>query len=472
LNKEAENIAGVVLARAAGNPGRMAFVGRDGNHSYGRLAAEVERVASSLSGLPGWPEGNVPRIGVFCPDGVRHAVLMLAVMKAGGCAVPIAGELTAGERAALVRTTALHGVLSREKPVLPAAAAELRPVGDRMQWQSLGAATPVFPVSDFEKLAPAFVRFSSGTTGTSKGVVLSHATLRERLDSANRRLGIGSADRILWTLPMAHHFAVSILLYLREGATVILPEGSLGGDLLAAAREYGATVFYGSPFQAALLAAEASGRDWPALRLAVSTAAPLKRGTAEDFFRRYGVRLSQGFGIIEAGLPLLNTSGPDPAAVGVPDDFEVHLEDGELCLRGPGLFDAYLSPWRSRREVMEDGWFHTGDLARRGQDGSLRLVGRLKSVINFGGSKCFPEEIEDVLREHPGVAEARVSGEEHEHWGMLPVAEIVPVDAATPPSERDLSALCRERLAAHKVPVRYRVVGELPRTASGKIRRV
>jgi long-chain acyl-CoA synthetase len=471
LKREAENIASVVLGRAGEAPDRMAFLGRDGDYSYGKLAADVGILASALAALPGWAEMGVPRVGVFCPDGVRHAVLMLAVMKAGGCAVPIAGELTESEREALVRTTALHGVLSRDESAWPVGTARLLSMGDGHRWQSFGAVNPVFPVAEFEKLAPAFVRFSSGTTGTCKGVVLSHATLRERLDSANRRLSITAADRVLWTLPMAHHFAVSILLYLREGATVVLPEGSLGGDLLAAAREHGATVFYGSPFQAALLAAEDSGLAWPALRLAVSTAAPLRRETAEDFFRRYGMRLSQGFGIIEAGLPLLNTSGHDPGGIGIPDDFEVHLADQELCLRGPGLFDAYLSPWRSRREVMDDGWFHTGDLARRGDDGSLRLVGRLKSVINVGGSKCFPEEIEEVLREHPGVSEARVHGEEHERWGMLPVAEIVPADAAEPPREKDLSALCRARLAAHKVPVRYRVVAELPRTASGKIRR-
>jgi long-chain acyl-CoA synthetase len=461
----------MVLHRAAEHPDRMAFVGRDGSFSYRRLVAEVESVVSVLAELRGWPLRGVPRVGVHCPDGIRHAVLMLAVMKAGGCAVPIAGELSAGERSALVRTTALHGILSAAGGSSLGPSASPVEVADGVRWERCDEVDPLFPVCEFEALSPAFVRFSSGTTGTSKGVVLSHAALGERLDSGNRRLGIGPADRVLWTLPMAHHFAVSILLYLREGATVVLPEGSLGGDLLASAREHGATVFYGSPFQAGLLAAESSGRDWPALRLAVSTAAPLTRGTAEEFFRRYGVRLSQGFGIIEAGLPLLNTSARDPLAIGVPDDFEVYLAEGELCLRGPGLFDAYLSPWRPRREVMEDGWFHTGDLARREDDGSLRLVGRLKSVINVGGSKCFPEEIEEVLREHPGVAEVCVKGEEHERWGMLPVAEIVPADAGQPPSERDLTALCRERLAAHKVPVRYRLVRALPRTGSGKIRR-
>lgn len=471
-----DSIVEAICARAAEAPERAAFVGRDGEISFGNLVAEVERWATVIERLPGFPAEGVARIGVRCPDGVQHTVLMLAVMRAGGCAVPVAGELPADERSMLARTTALHGVLSQGGEERAADGSERHEIGGGLRWERLAADEPCFPVEDFESVCPAFIRFSSGTTGASKGVVLSHGTLRERLDSANRRLGIGGTDRVLWTLPMAHHFAVSILLYLREGATVVLPEGSLAGDLLTAACQHGATVFYGSPFQAALLAAEASERDWPGLRLAVSTAAPLAPETAGAFVRRYGVRLSQGFGIIEAGLPLLSTTGEDSMVVGRPDDFELRLEgsgtEGGLCLRGPGMFDAYLSPWCPRQEVMADGWFHTGDLARLEADGSIRLVGRLKSVINVGGSKCFPEEIEEVLRRHEGVADARVRGEEHARWGMLPVAEILPVNVTSPPTDGELSAHCRARLAGYKIPVRYQMVRELPRTASGKVRRV
>jgi long-chain acyl-CoA synthetase len=160
-------------------------------------------------------------------------------------------------------------------------------------------------------LNPAFIRFSSGTTGTSKGIVISHESLLARVTAANRGLRIGPEDRVVWILPMAHHFAVSIMLYLLHGATTIIENSHLAEDVLNAGTKHGGTVLYGAPFHHALLATEGSGRAWPTLRLAVSTAATLPLATAQAFDQRYGVALSQGLGIIEVGLPLLNLRSGD-----------------------------------------------------------------------------------------------------------------------------------------------------------------
>jgi len=185
---------------------------------------------------------------------------------------------------------------------------------------------------------------------------------------------------------------------------MVLEDSHLAGELVTTARARGATVFYGSPFHLALLAAENSARAWPTLRLAVSTAFALPEATAVAFARRYSMAPAQGFGIIEAGLPLLNTDAAraKPLCVGRPDDCALRLRDergadvapgeiGELWLRGPGMFDAYLVPWRERAAATDDGWFATGDLASQDEDGHVFLRGRRKSVINFGGSKFFPE---------------------------------------------------------------------------------
>ena len=421
--------------------------------TYGALIGRVDAASVPVAASP------AARVALDCPNGIAHVVLALAIVRTGKCLVPLASELAAPERERIVRETGVGAVVDaagtvREVPV---------------------AANVGFDEAALAALNPAFIRFSSGTTGTSKGVVLSHESLLARIQAANRGLQITPADRIVWILPMAHHFAVSIMLYLRAGATTLIVNSHLAGDVLTAATNHGGTVLYGAPFHHALLAAEGSGRPWPTLRLAVSVAASLPVKTALAFDARYGVPLSQGLGIIEVGLPLLNllSARDKPGSVGRPQpDFETEIRaGGELYLRGPGMFDAYLRPWRRRDEVLEDGWFRTGDLAEADADGDFRLLGRSHSVINVGGLKCFPEEIEAVLCEIPGVTAARTYGRENARFGAVPAAEIEVRDPSQPPENSELVAYCRRKLAGYKVPVSFQVVERIARTASGKIKR-
>ena len=462
--------------------------------TYGELEEAVECAAKALqaAGLPCRKTGFVPRIGLACPNGPEHVILALAILRTGACLVPVPGELAPAEREALLRTVGVHALLlaggmpwserlaeNGHPLALPNLRATLF-LEPRRGEDELG-----FGEAPFAALDPAFIRFSSGTTGKAKGVVLSHATLLARIETGNRRLEITPDDRIVWILPMAHHFAVSIMLYLLKGAATVVVRSHLAEEILDAALSHGGTVLYGAPFHHALLAMDPSERPWPSLRLAVSTAAPLPLSTARAFHARYGVALSQGFGIIEVGLPFLNTAAPQekPGSVGRPGrDVAFKLrnpetgeavapgEIGELLLQAEGMFDAYLNPWQPRQDVLVQGrWFCTGDLARLDEGGCLYLVGRTKSVINIAGMKCFPEEVEAVLLTHPGVRAARVTGEGHPQFGAVPVADIVA--ANPPPSVENLVEHCRNALARYKIPVEFRFVHKLPKTASGKIRR-
>lgn len=454
------NIAQEIFKKA--NLDAPAVLHGDQITSYGDLEQRSAWIAEKLG--PVIVNKPSARVGLSCPDSADYIAMALGILRAGGCFVPLAPELTAPERQKLTEEVALDVVLRREKN----GEIHIEPIPPR-------SAEPPW-LKELQKLAPAFIRFSSGTTGDSKGIVLSHRTLLERITAANAGLGISTEDRVLWVLPMSHHFAVSIILYLWHGAAVVLPESHLAGDILAAAACHKATVFYAAPFHFESLAG--SGADkWHSLRLAVSTTAGLSTETARRFAEIHGVFPAQALGIIECGLPCLNLPSPEslPHSVGRPQPaFEAELrgEPAKLHLRGPGFLDAYLSPWKPRAEILDTkGWFATGDIASIDPEGRVVLLGRAAAVIGVGGMKFFPEEVEEVLNSHPAVQRSRVFGRSHCDFGMVPVAELLLKTDAVPPKSVELFTLCRRQLSRHKIPAEIRFVDDLPLTPSGKIKR-
>jgi len=438
--------------------------------TYEVLDLRSKLVASWL----GEREGFFPtaRIGLTGADSLSYLVLSLGILRAGGCFVPIAQELSRSEAEELSRTLYLDGILDSSAGIEEPAFVTLS--HPSCPWQQ-----------DYASLNPALIRFSSGTTGDAKGILLSHETLLDRIITANAGLGIGPDDRILWVLSMAHHYVVSILLYLCRGATIILPESHRADALIDEAVAHGATVLYGAPFHYVMLGAGEHHSKWPTLRLAVSTTAGITHSAAESFASIYGVHPSQALGVMEVGLPFVNhdAASEKPDSIGRPQDgVEARLLDeeggpvqhgmnGRLEVRCRGIFDAYLSPWRPSDGVTrEGGWFATGDIAHADEEGYYYLKGRTKTVISVGGMKFFPEEVEDVLMTHPGVSEARVMAREHSIFGSFMEAEVV-LSGDAPVTDAELLKLCKGKLARYKIPARIVFVEKIPRTASGKIQR-
>ena len=457
---------------ARAHPGSPALLADRGGASeaisYGELVARFDAGAARLREA-GLARGE--RCGLVARQGAGFIEHALAILAAGGCLVPIPDDATGSARERFADAAQLQHLVAEEDGFAC------------RRWRG-----SLREEGEFRALDPAYLRFTSGTTSARKGVVLSHTRIAERLEAANAALAIGPDDRILWLLPMAHHFVVSILLYLRYGAAIVLPASSLARPVLEFAARERATVSYASPFHYSLLAKDASGIAL-ALRLAISTAEGLRAEIAEGFRSRFGLALAQALGIIEVGLPVLNAAAAQskPTALGRPlPAYDVWLRDddgkpmlgpgspehtGEICIRGPGLFDAYLSPWTPSAKLLEPDGFRTGDQGYFDSDGVLFLAGRRHNRINMAGMKFFSEEVEEVIARLPGVRECRVFAREHEKLGEIPVAEIVPDDPARPPARGALIAACRAALPAYKIPREFRIVDILARTATGKVQR-
>lgn len=441
--------------------------------SYADLVRRFEAGAERLRAA-GVRTGD--RCGLLARQGAGFVEGALSILAAGACLAPIPDDHGGPALERFAEQAHLHHLVREE--------------ADGFRCESRRAVPAVDGAGDaeFRALAPAYLRFTSGTTSERKGVILSHPRIAERLDAANQGLGIGPGDGILWLLPMAHHFVVSILLYLRSGASILLPASSLARPALELAARAGATVLYASPFHYHLLSKDASGIALPRVRLAVSTAEGLRGEVASRFRERFGVALSQALGIIEVGLPVVNLAEAEtkPLALGRPlPAYDVWLRDdggkpvapsapestGEICIRGPGLFDAYLAPWTPARRLVEPDGFRTGDQGWFDADGTLFLAGRRRNRINMAGMKFFCEEVEAVLLRHPSVGECRVFAREHPQLGEIPAAEVVPADPAHPPQRSELVAHCRAELPTYKIPRELRIVTALEHTVTGKLKR-
>ena len=446
-------------------PKKAALIEGDTVVSYAELVEKINVVASQLRAFE---SSSGYRVGLCLPNSINYVVLTFALWRTGAVVIPIPTECTAEEFSDIAGAMRLEAIIS------------LKPRGQSVALHPGCFFTKLSPASppDNHGLNIAFIRFTSGTTSARKGVALSHETIRDRVAACNKILRIGAEDTVMWCLPMAHHFLVTIVLYASVGATVVLVPNVMARPFLEAINRCRGTVLYAAPFHYALLARDNSDAKISTVRVAVSTTCSLPQDVAVNFHQRFGLRLTPALGIIELGLVCVNDDPAGrPDSVGRPQpDYAAHIRNpdsdgyGEVVFAGPGFFDAYDNPWTPREQLMPDGWFVTGDIGRLDGQGYLFLAGRSVAVINLAGRKVFPEEIESVLNRHPEIRESRVYGAMHPHLGETVEAEVV---LKRPDAGLDsVHAFCREHLASYKIPTRFTIVSALPRTpVTGKILR-
>ncbi len=461
-------------------PERSIIIDEYGSLSYNELYEQTQRLKQQLLDA-GVIQGM--GLGIMGRNGRAFIASMLAGMACGAVVIPISHQLKQAEIETILKDTQLHAVLDDQSGVKPLDGRAIEiPFSSqslRLLWTDVSTSHPVTPLKN-----AAFIRYTSGTTGTSKGVVLTQESILQRVNNAHITLNLNSKDNILWILPMAFHFLVTILVYIRAGAGIIVCKDLLAQTLIKQANSHRATILYAAPMHFRLLAADTSVEQFNTLKFAISTSSGIPSTIAEKFEQRFNIPLIQAYGIIEAGLPLLdNIENPDSTTVGYPTTgFNVALLNekneeigegvtGRLAINGIGMFDAYLTPWQLAHEYMNNGWFMTGDLAQRQKDGRIIICGREKTMINVSGNKAFPEEIEAVLNRHPDIIDAYVFGQSHPLMGEIVCAEVVMKENI----ELDVEAVlyfCRSQLSTYKVPQRLQAVTKINHTHSGKIKRI
>ncbi len=461
-------------------PDKPAIHDEWGMVTYAELGALVKETAAKLKVFGIEPGFGV---GVIGKNSRYFIVQCFAVMDCGAVVMPISNQMKMDEIATTMQTTHLHAVLDDQTGMLPFEDSAHSVKFSHQEWQlffNLNADhKPFAPHAN----NPALIRYTSGTTGASKGVILSHEGIIDRTEATNKALQLGSDDVICWVLSMAYHFVVSIVLYLRYGSAIVICDSFLANTMITQTNRYSATVLYASPMHIRLLISDSSVQSMPSLRQVISTSAAISAAQCHAFQQRFGLDVIQAYGIIEVGLPIINAKNPGecPDAVGyaLPDyrieilDDEGNMlpsgETGHLVMSGPGMFDAYCEPPRRREDVLKSGWFYTGDLASKRYDGLIRIEGRKKSMINVSGNKVFPEEVEAVLNQHPAVQLCRVSGFMHRFLGEHVQAEIILQNNAVQVDVEEMLTFCRQSLSAYKIPNKIVFVESLPMTDSGKL---
>jgi len=521
---------------AAKSPDHPALLYFGAKISYAQLQDHVDRLAAGLQAI-GVKPGD--RVALLMPNCPQFVISFFGAMRAGGIVTATSAMYTAREvthqwndagatvviadrrlypviKAALPQLTSVRHIiltgmrqyyprpLQKLGTVLESARAEnlsnsakLRPAGAVQshspvlhEWEKLLSVAPPPRPNGLTSSDIACLQYTGGTTGTSKGAMLTHANLVTNAYQASKMLTLnGNGQEVMVAaLPMFHIFAMTCVMISSieiGGTVVILPRFELRAALNAI-RKYRPTIFHGVPTMYVAFnnkpGVERYG--FNSLRMCMSGGAALPAEVRQKFETLTGGKLVEGYGLTETS-PVTHVNPPEGspkvASIGLPiPDTEARIMDletgtrevpvgevGEITIRGPQVMQGYWNKPAETALVLRDGWLYTGDIARKDADGYFYIVDRKKDMIIAGGFNIYPREVEEVLFECPKIEEAAVIGVPDEYRGETVRAFVVLKRGVTATAE-EIIAFCRERLAAYKAPRQVVFRESLPKSGVGK----
>jgi long-chain acyl-CoA synthetase len=497
------SLATILAEGARSRPGKVAIVDRDQRITYAELWRQARGYGAALRQF-GVKAGDA--VAILCPNVAEFPRAYYGALAAGATVVPVHLLLAAEEATYVLKDSGATVLLcyagdASQLAVGVAAAAAtgvaLLTIGPPVDgYASLDeAADKVEPLPTYltrEAEDPAVIFYTSGTTGTPKGAVLTHLNL-----VMNATVNVFDAnettpdDIALGCLPLFHTFGQSVSMNgtFRRGGTLVLLARFTGEAAIELMRQEHVDVFHGVPTMYVALN-EAAGRfeTLPRLRLCVSGGASLPVAVLERFQELFSTQIFEGYGLSETS-PTATTNQPRfgtrPGTIGHPIwGVEVEIADatvedriefvasgtlGEIVIRGHNVFAGYLGNPEATAQAVVDGWFRSGDLGTKDADGFITVVDRKKDLIIRGGFNVYPREVEEVLARHPAIMQVAVVGRPDEVHGEEICAVVVPAGSSSAISADELREWAKARLGRHKYPREYRIVDELPLGPSGKV---
>jgi long-chain acyl-CoA synthetase len=482
-----------LLERAAAeHPGHAALRMDDLVLSYAQLRDAAGRMSTLLASF-GVEPGD--RVGLMLPNVPAFPIAFYGALAAGAIVVPMNPLLKSREVAYYLGDSGAKAVVAWH-----AAAGEAAKGAADAGAQMIAAETPdlsglleeVSPApgsSDRHDTDDAVILYTSGTTGRPKGAELTHAGLVSNAEVSARLFGVRPDDVVMGCLPLFHVFGLTCGLNasVASAATLTLLPRFDPAKALDIMQRDRVTIFEGVPtmYAAMLHLPEADPAKAATLRLCASGGAAMPVEILRGFEKKFDCIILEGYGLSETS-PVASFNHPDrvrkPGSIGTPiEGVEMRLIDdewntvpageiGEIAIRGPNVMKGYWNKPEATAEVMNDGWFRTGDMARVDEDGYYFIVDRKKDLIIRGGYNVYPREIEEVLHEHPAVAEVAVIGIPHPDLGEEVGAAVALKPGASATAD-ELRSFAKDRVAAYKYPRHVWLVDELPKGPTGKILR-